>query len=369
MYTLDSRTKKDNGDGKPRKKKAQKEGNNMARTEGTIRYYSYKPEAVFHSNTDEQDDLYMGVELEAETPTNDPHHYIEEINKIQNDFTTDAPLYFKPDGSIAQGFETVTHPCTLAYHMKMWSRFLMGMQALGMKSHDARRDNFHECGIHIHVNKNILNRSSKLHLAYFVNSQKANFVKLARRDSQWGAYINTARVNNNDNADSLITGARRMALNWTNSATVEFRCFRGTLRPSTFKATLELVHASVRFAQATSSVTSLLDAEVAWAKFCNYINNEERYENLVAYTIRKGVFKLNAPQRVAREDAPIRTPRRSTRPARRRTGQTVTQTILAYLALHPDASRQSLLRWCTENSINHNTAGRVRNEFRTSRAS
>ena len=71
--------------------------------ESGIRPYSYKPSPVFHGDGPR----YMGVELE-----------VDNAEKILDIGNADVNLvYCKHDGSLEDGFEIVTHPCSLDYHM------------------------------------------------------------------------------------------------------------------------------------------------------------------------------------------------------------------------------------------------------------
>ena len=99
----------------------------------TIQDYYYKPEPLFRGDGPR----YFGVELEIDEAgeDNDSARRIMEIansNGLEN-------LYCKHDGSLDDGFEMVTHPMTLEYHMKEmpWAKILQEAIRLGYTSHQA----------------------------------------------------------------------------------------------------------------------------------------------------------------------------------------------------------------------------------------
>lgn len=79
----------------------------------TIHDYSYKPDPDFyqkHEDFAHGTPLYMGVELEVDKGK-DPEKLAEELQDNVPE------IYCKHDGSLEDGVEIVSHPCTLAYHM------------------------------------------------------------------------------------------------------------------------------------------------------------------------------------------------------------------------------------------------------------
>jgi len=78
------------------------------------------------------------------------------------------------------------------------------------------------------------------------------------------------------------SGTRYQAVNFENTNTVEFRLFRGTLKYSTFIATLEIVDALVHWANQLS-ISDILASGDAFANFTGYILSNPLYENAVNY--------------------------------------------------------------------------------------
>ena len=73
-----------------------------------IHDYGYKPEPIFYGD----DDMYMGVELEVDFGGESSSN-AEDLLCIAN-FPNER-MYIKHDGSIEDGFETVTHLISLDY--------------------------------------------------------------------------------------------------------------------------------------------------------------------------------------------------------------------------------------------------------------
>ena len=210
-----------------------------------INRYSFKPRPVFHlfptEETAEGCPLFMGVELEIDGGGED-HYYAELIlNEGYPEF-----LYAKRDGSLQAGFEIVSHPATLAFHLieAGWERVLKKANELGYTSHDNKR-----CGLHIHINRTFWGRDEEsweigeLKLLIFFERFWNEIVRFSRRtQSQIDRYCSRYGTENLETAKRWNGDSRYFALNFQNYYTIEIRIFRGTLRLDTFFATLEFVH-------------------------------------------------------------------------------------------------------------------------------
>ena len=117
---------------------------------GVIHDYGYKPRPVF-GTTDQYDgrtsyngeDFTFGVELECDKGRN-PRRAAGDIQDLTN------RVYCKHDGSLDNGYEVVTMPGTLAWHMIVfpWDRIVEISRDYGFRSHDAKT-----CGLHIHIGR------------------------------------------------------------------------------------------------------------------------------------------------------------------------------------------------------------------------
>ena len=113
------------------------------RSRYSINDYSYKPDPIFYGS----DTLFMGVEIELDEG-GESDNQARKLLEIAN--AESERIYCKHDGSLNDGFEVVSHPMTLDYHMKTmpWQAVLEKARQLDYRSHQAKT-----CGLHIHVNR------------------------------------------------------------------------------------------------------------------------------------------------------------------------------------------------------------------------
>lgn len=197
---------------------------------------------------------FMGVELEIDGGRS----RAECVNDLMDAYGGDALFYCKYDGSLGdRGIEIVTHPCTLQYHLHAypWQRITEIAKECGFRSHDTTT-----CGMHVHVSRNALGDNSSerdltvAKMMLLMDKFWKKLVVFSRRDldhlQQWAKKPN-ANITRGDTDRRAISKAKKAcegghmqryhALNITNTETVEFRLFRGTLNPDTIKANLQLV--------------------------------------------------------------------------------------------------------------------------------
>ena len=209
--------------------------------EQVIHDYYYKPEPHFMG----RGSRYFGVELEIDGAgeSNANAAKIVEVANCKGEL-----VYIKHDGSLDDGFEIVTHPMTLDYHMnKMpWEAVLNKAKEMGYLSHKAGT-----CGLHIHVNRTAFGETEAeqdaviARILYFFEKNWEELLKFSRRTrkqlQQWAD-----RYGLKEHPQDILKHAkgdrqRYTAVNLTNRETVEFRMFRGTLKLNTLIATLQLV--------------------------------------------------------------------------------------------------------------------------------
>ena len=96
---------------------------NMRNKNNTIQDYYFKPEPLFRG-----DGLrYFGVELEIDG-AGEYDDNARELMEIANKAGTEN-LYCKHDGSLDEGFELVTHPMTLEYHLNICCPYTIAASA------------------------------------------------------------------------------------------------------------------------------------------------------------------------------------------------------------------------------------------------
>ncbi len=208
-----------------------------------IKNYSYKPEPIFYGSGN----LFFGVELEIDKGgecDNNAQTIIDIANR------TGERIYCKHDGSIDSGFEIVSHPMSLEYHIdKMnWKEVFEKAVDMGYRSHQTQT-----CGLHIHVSRDAFGKTYEEQeetigrIVFFVEKHWSEIVKFSRRTqdnlNRWAARYATISATSEETykkAKDRHMG-RYVAVNLENSNTVEFRLFRGTLNYKTFIATLQFV--------------------------------------------------------------------------------------------------------------------------------
>ena len=209
----------------------------------SIHEYGYKPEPIFFGNGKR----FFGVELEIDEGGEDASS-AEAIMFVAN--RSDERVYCKHDGSINDGFEIVTHPMTLKYHIDEmpWESFLNKAKAMGYNSHQSGT-----CGLHIHVNRISLGENDIARDAciarslYLFEKFWDELLKFSRRThrqlERWAS-----RYGYKDSPQDILDHAKKgtpsgryTCVNLENRDTIEFRIFRGTLKLNTIIATLQLV--------------------------------------------------------------------------------------------------------------------------------
>lgn len=230
--------------------------------EEAITYYDYKPTPVFYKNDNEDVKkglLYMGIELEIDAQDKSSEEAEDEARYIKEKL---PHVYCKHDGSLDDGFENVTHPCTLAYHMNCgYKEVFEKIIRDGWKSH-----NTSTCGLHVHVNRDYLGTNEDMQdlviakiMLIMDRVWDNGLVNFTRRESsklnEWAKRCNM-NDSENDTEKEVICKSKRFkdcgryyALNLRNKNTIEFRLFRGTLKYNTFIATLQFVSNLVNYAK------------------------------------------------------------------------------------------------------------------------
>lgn len=206
-----------------------------------IHDYYYKPEPVFYGDGRR----YFGVELEiddgGELNTN-----AEKVASVANH--AEDLVYIKHDGSLNDGFEIVTHPMTLDYHLSHmpWAEVLSKAKKMRYTSHQAGT-----CGLHVHINRSAFGDTEEAQeeviarILYFFEKHWEELLKFSRRTQKqlerWADRYGLKEHPKQVLDIAKGTRERYTCVNLTNYHTVEFRMFRGTLKLNTLIATLQLL--------------------------------------------------------------------------------------------------------------------------------
>ena len=251
----------------------------------TIHDYGYKPEPYFYGNSDK---LYMGIELEIDGAGEKPANAGELLEIDGED-----RIYCKHDGSLDDGFEIVSHPATLEYHIynMQWSRILEHALYMGYKSHDAGT-----CGLHIHISRNALGdcydqqERTVAKILYFIEKHWQKMLVFSRRTQyQLDRWASRYGILDEELPEDILKRAksgcgRYKAVNLQNYNTIEFRFFRGTLKHTTFIATLQFVHNICNYCINTNN-SDLYNAR--WSDFVKTVTDIE----LLTYLENRGILE------------------------------------------------------------------------------
>ena len=257
--------------------------------EDIIYNYNYTPYLEFYGDGNG----FYGVEVEIDDGNNRNSTARELYDIAGRDH-----IYCKYDGSLTRGFEIVSHPMTLNYHMQNmpWEDVFNECMENGFKSHDTTT-----CGLHIHASRVLFGGNSteidltaaKIMLLFtkFWDSHIVNFTRRstsALRD--WARRPDEIIDAENDDEPTILNkvdyekrGSRYKALNLTNRNTIEFRLFRGTLKYTTFIACLQFVDYLIHFAKKTS-LKKLND--FSWQD----IFKDSKYKELNNYLKKRGLM-------------------------------------------------------------------------------
>lgn len=253
-----------------------------------IHSYYYKPEPIFYGDSLR----YFGVELEIDHGGESLSNAgtLLAIANAQDEF-----MYCKHDGSLDDGFELVTHPLSLQYHLEImpWRDILQKAIELGYLSHKGGT-----CGLHVHVNRSTFGESAFeqdaviARILYFVEKHWEELLKFSRRTAsqleRWAA-----RYGYKEHPQEILDeakkgyGGRYTSVNLENYHTIEFRLFRGTLKFNTFIATLQLVN------RICDVALYLSDEEVKAMSWTTFVSGCQEAE-LIQYLKERQIY-INDP--------------------------------------------------------------------------
>ncbi len=276
------------------------------RERATFNYHETNPIEQFGWPTaTPQNSLCFGVELEMERLSND-----DEGSDAEDDGNEEDQAYLsealggrtgklKPnhyilmnDGSLNNsGVELITAPFTLEYHQKQfeWDKVLAPVAKIAMSGKGTTR-----CGMHVHVNRKAISALTLGKMLVFVNSpgNDALIERIAQRDSDRWAKRYEKKLTQGIEVESDKYEALHLA-----SRTIEFRIFRGNLRPDRVLKNIEFCHSVVTYCKQAGmkEVTGYSDY-IAWLG-----KNRGMYPNLVTFLGESYGFKINKHNKANKE--------------------------------------------------------------------
>lgn len=235
-----------------------------------IQPYNTKPKYILnHLPHEPEHNRYFGCEIEV-----DNGGELEENAQQVIDILGSQNCIIKRDGSLTQGFEIVTNPCSLNYHKQLPYRELFRfLKSKGYRAHDTQT-----CGLHIHINRTALGETKSkqdLNIAKLSNILtvcKKEVQAFARRENHYACYPPSTDGSLFEAYYEMRTIGKNSALNLLHKDTIEFRVFKGTLNLNTFYMTLDFVNTLI------DVVLTLTEKEIiesdSWDAYESYFSDE-----------------------------------------------------------------------------------------------
>lgn len=236
------------------------------RSRHVLHDYGWAPSLSFYDEGGkweggEKTPLFLGVELETDGGSGQ----LEYAGALADVEGFEKHFWMTRDGSLCDGVEITSHPMTLAAHVGLRELYdeIGGTAArFGYKSHDGGR-----CGLHVHVNRSWFGKDKRLQdaggykLMRLMQRFEQAFTILSRRvNNRWCGYRTSGDYKLKDEVKTRREGkdeagpiqiAQRMecnekghaqCVNFEHRDTFEVRIFRGTLKWTTYFASLGLVN-------------------------------------------------------------------------------------------------------------------------------
>lgn len=193
--------------------------------------------------------LLFGVELEIEsTPKTTPAEIARAVQGRIGRLFAGA----ERDGSLRDGVEIVSQPATIDAHREEWQRIMAtpGKLAPYSRAHDTET-----CGFHVHCTREACTDLTWCKLVDLLTREhdQHRWSQIFRRTPNHYAKANRKRKFSDGRQ---IDPDRYQIVNTSSSKTVEIRWPRGTVQPATVLATIEIIHAAIRYCE-TASVKAL----------------------------------------------------------------------------------------------------------------
>ena len=285
-----------------------------------IHQYNYKPEYIKYRLPGE-DSLLLGAEIEVDCGGESEEHAkaVLEImcgsDPNDPDDVLEDKMFCTHDGSLKNGIEFDTMPCTLEYHKTQmnYREMFEYLDKHGYKAHDTST-----CGLHVHADRSYLGKSVLMQqlniskILYILEKFNDEICVIARRNNSYSRFVGSGKDENSviELYEKYKNQDKHVALNLKHEDTIEFRCFKGTLKYETFILTLEFVKDIIDYAKSINIEEIEL---IQWKDLMNTFSDElkayyeERLEKeknkKVTATATLSTTTLNANGRVYATDA------------------------------------------------------------------
>lgn len=250
----------------------------------TIHNYHSGNNLQFHKMECEKNVQFAGFELEVECKKNDPDDCAENIISLSDD---ENLFKLEHDGSLNNGFEIISQPCSLKYFKQKFplAQIVEKLTADGCVSH-----NTDTCGLHVHVSRKYLSMAEQIKVGLFIGFNSDKLSRFARRD--YNTYCKNNIMKKKGNFIGMVEYSedRYESVNYKNHRTIEFRLFRGTLKKETIFATLEFCFMLCDFVK-TVNFNQIQSAD-SWKLFCSFIKDKKEVNYLIDYLKVKNIMEV-----------------------------------------------------------------------------
>ena len=231
-----------------------------------------------------------GLECEWEARSSCPDNFPQKID----DFFDGRYCMFKGDGSLRNGFEMVTAPCTLAYHKQQLDKLFSWHDWTDSDSNTrVKAWNTDTCGIHVHLNRASFTASQIGKLQVIINDEvNRNFIEaVAGRKANDYAKFKQKRISEGGQRDYN----KYEAVNTAHAQSIELRIFRGNATKNGILRVLEFSFAIGEYVQQCSFNELHYRDFLKWFKLPR---NRADFPYINEWFVRKGYLKDSRPNRL-----------------------------------------------------------------------
>lgn len=249
-------------------------------TDYVIKPYSSQPTDYIPFLGNPQDKLYLGIELEVNIPSGLGRS--QESVALEIEPYLDHLAIFTTDASIPYGFEIKSTPCSLEYHQKGWDKFFKYIES----NNNILQIRGQNCGIHVHVSRNLLSPLHIGRIATFINDggNRKLISKIAERESKYAKLYDQVKPTSYLNK----TSDHHDAISTYKEKTIEFRIFASVIEKIHLLKDIEFSHAVVKFTN-LENCSNFTDPK-SFERFVGI--NKRTYPHLYAFLFRENYKQL-----------------------------------------------------------------------------
>lgn len=278
--------------------------------ENYIHPHNYTPTYIKHFLSSNEK-LFLGVEIEVDNNTAPNEKQIRNdvvkkcIQIINGSDSDKEDLIYSTADSTVQ-IELDTMPCSLSFHKQMrYKELFEFLDKQGYKGHDGKN-----AGLHVHVNRDYLGFTSFhqqltiMKIIYILEKFNNEICVLARKDSDYSKFCGLDKDTPIEKFIKYEQCGKKVALNLQHKDTIEFRCFKSTLKYETFILILEFVQYIVDYAKQVD-ITEI--ENITWETLLNQMpKNIKQYYNERFEKIKQKAIKTIKKQNLVKDRNPLK---------------------------------------------------------------